>query len=113
MFLEGSSNADFTCFQSQTCHSKAHFTPRTPSKPSRPWIFRVQTLDPSDQPQLKITENLEVTVYTSMSSGLYWASAVLAVVIGIFALDIMGLFSWKNHLDVDGKVWHHIVDGTR
>jgi NADPH:quinone reductase-like Zn-dependent oxidoreductase len=70
-------------------------------------------LDPSDQPQLKITENLEVTVYTSMSSGLYWASAVLAVVIGIFALDIMGLFSWKNHLDVDGQVWHYIVDEMR
>jgi 3-dehydrosphinganine reductase len=41
-----------------------------------------------------------------MASGLYWASAVLAVIIGVFALDIMGLFSWKNHLDVDGKVWH-------
>ena len=41
-----------------------------------------------------------------MASGLYWASAVLAVIIGVFALDIMGLFSWKNYLDVDGKVWH-------
>lgn len=41
-----------------------------------------------------------------MASGLYWASAVLAVIIGVFALDIMGLFSWKNHMDVDGKVWH-------
>jgi hypothetical protein len=40
-----------------------------------------------------------------MTSGLYWASACLAVVIGVFALDIMGLFNWKNHLDVDGKVW--------
>jgi len=38
-----------------------------------------------------------------MTSGLYWASACLAVVIGVFALDIMGLFNWKNHLDVDGK----------
>jgi hypothetical protein len=56
---------------------------------------------------------LELLIYTSMSSGLYWASAGLAVVIGIFALDIMGLFSWKNHLDVGGKVWHNIVDETR
>lgn len=48
-----------------------------------------------------------------MAPGLYWASACLAVIIGVFALDIMGLFSWKNHLDVDGKVWHPMVDEMR
>jgi hypothetical protein len=47
-----------------------------------------------------------------MASVLYWASAFLAVIIAVFALDIMGLFSWKNHLDVDGKVWHYIDDET-
>jgi len=42
-----------------------------------------------------------------MASGLYWASACLAIFIAVFALDIMGLFSRKNHLDVDGKVRHY------
>lgn len=35
----------------------------------------------------------------------YWASGFIALFVGIFALDIMGLFSRKNCLDVDGKVW--------
>lgn len=34
----------------------------------------------------------------------YWASGFIALFVGIFALDIMGLFSRKNYLDVDGKV---------
>ena len=41
-----------------------------------------------------------------MVFGYYWASAVLALFIAFLALDIMGLFSRKNYLDVDGKVWH-------
>jgi 3-dehydrosphinganine reductase len=41
-----------------------------------------------------------------MASGYFWASACLALFIAFLALDIMGLFSRKNHLDVDGKVWH-------
>lgn len=45
-----------------------------------------------------------------MVSSYYWASAVLALLIGIFALDIMGLFSRKDHLNVDGKVWRAFED---
>jgi hypothetical protein len=41
-----------------------------------------------------------------MVFGYYWASAVLALFIAFLALDIMGLFSLKNYLEVDGKVWH-------
>jgi 3-dehydrosphinganine reductase len=40
-----------------------------------------------------------------MVFGYYWASAFLALFIAFLALDIMGLFSRKNYLDVDGKVW--------
>lgn len=35
---------------------------------------------------------------------LYWASVVLAVLISVFALDIMGVFSRKNYFELDGKV---------
>ena len=41
-----------------------------------------------------------------MVFGYFWASACLALFIAFLALDIMGLFSRKNYLDVDGKVWH-------
>lgn len=40
-----------------------------------------------------------------MVFGYYWASACLALFIAFLALDIMGVFSRKNYLDVDGKVW--------
>lgn len=43
-----------------------------------------------------------------MAGGLFWASVVLAVIVSVFALDIMGLFSRKNHLEVDGKVRYPI-----
>lgn len=39
-----------------------------------------------------------------MAMGLYWASVCLAIFISVLALDIMGFFSRKNHLDVKGKV---------
>lgn len=48
---------------------------------------------------------LKHALVLDMISTFYWASAVLAVFISVFALEIMGLFSRKNHLDVDGKVW--------
>lgn len=43
----------------------------------------------------------------SMVSTFYWASAILGIIINVFALEIMGWFSRKNHLDVDGKVWEN------
>ena len=48
-----------------------------------------------------------------MAFGYYWASACLAVFIAFIALDIMGLLSRKNYLDVDGKVWHAVVRLTK
>lgn len=47
-----------------------------------------------------------VCLVSRMVFGYYWASACLALFIAFLALDIMGLFSRKNYLDVDGKVWH-------
>jgi hypothetical protein len=43
-----------------------------------------------------------------MIFGYYWASAVLALIVAVFALDIMGLFNRKNYLEVDGKVWRRL-----
>jgi hypothetical protein len=45
-----------------------------------------------------------------MIFGYYWASAVLALIVAVFALDIMGLFNRKNYLEVDGKVWQCVFD---
>lgn len=39
-----------------------------------------------------------------MALGLYWATGCLALFVAILALDIMGIFSRKNHFDVDGRV---------
>lgn len=39
-----------------------------------------------------------------MALGLYWATGCLALFIAVLALDIMGIFSRKNHFDVDGRV---------
>ncbi|KAM0722857.1 hypothetical protein Q7P37_001055 [Cladosporium fusiforme] len=38
-----------------------------------------------------------------MGFDLYWASVGLAVFIGLFALDIMGVFNRKNYFELDGK----------
>jgi hypothetical protein len=43
-----------------------------------------------------------------MAAGVYWASAGLALVVLVLALDIMGLFSSKTHFDVDGRVRHSL-----
>jgi 3-dehydrosphinganine reductase len=39
-----------------------------------------------------------------MAAGIYYASGCLALVVLVLALDIMGLFSRRNHFDVDGRV---------
>jgi hypothetical protein len=39
-----------------------------------------------------------------MAGVIYYASGCLALVVLVFALDIMGLFSRRNHFDVDGRV---------
>lgn len=39
-----------------------------------------------------------------MAIGLFWASACLCFLLFVLALDIMGIFSRKNHFDVDGRV---------
>ncbi|OCK85907.1 NAD(P)-binding protein [Lepidopterella palustris CBS 459.81] len=38
-----------------------------------------------------------------MALGLFWASIALLVFLAILSLDIMGFFSRKNHLPVDGR----------
>lgn len=43
-----------------------------------------------------------------MGFDLYWASIGLAVLISIFALDIMGVFSRKNYFELEGKVRFYI-----
>lgn len=39
-----------------------------------------------------------------MALGLFGATASFCLVVFVFALDIMGVFSRKNHFDVEGKV---------
>ena len=39
-----------------------------------------------------------------MALGLVIATICLGVVIAILAVDIMGIFSSKNHFEVDGRV---------
>jgi hypothetical protein len=48
-----------------------------------------------------------------MASVYYWASACLAVIVTVFALDIMGLFNRKNYLELDGKVWRRLSKSAR
>ncbi|PIB02047.1 3-ketodihydrosphingosine reductase tsc10 [Cercospora beticola] len=38
-----------------------------------------------------------------MAMGYYWASIALCALVLILALDIMGIFSGKNHFDVNGR----------
>jgi hypothetical protein len=42
--------------------------------------------------------------FTQMAVGYFWASIGLCAFIFVLALDIMGIFSRKNHFDVDGRV---------
>lgn len=47
-----------------------------------------------------------------MAIGFFWTSVCLCVFVAILALDIMGLFSRKNHFDVNGKVLQALTDYT-
>ncbi|CAK4032049.1 3-ketodihydrosphingosine reductase tsc10 [Lecanosticta acicola] len=38
-----------------------------------------------------------------MALGYFWATTCLGLLLAIFALDIMGVFSRKNHFEVDGR----------
>jgi 3-dehydrosphinganine reductase len=42
-----------------------------------------------------------------MALGFYWATGALCVFIAVLAADIMGVFSSKNHFEIDGRVGQH------
>lgn len=39
-----------------------------------------------------------------MAIGYFWATTCLCILLFVLALDIMGVFSRKNHFEVDGRV---------
>ena len=63
-------------------------------------------LHPEQRKGILLISSWLAFLVSRMVFGYYWASACLALFIAFLALDIMGLFSRKNYLDVDGKVWH-------
>ena len=52
---------------------------------------------------------IAVLKINTMALGLYTAIACLCLFLAILAADIMGIFAWKNHFEVDGRVREVIV----